>query len=303
MKVGLIDVDRFTYPKSKFPNLALMKISAWHKKNGDEVKWCTNAMEHFDLVYQSKVFDETYVPDLRWIPNADEVRFGGSGYDLQNSLPAEIEHVFPDYELYAEAIPKIRDTAIGFLTRGCPRNCDYCIVTQKEGRCSIKVADLCEFWNGQKDINLLDPNLLACREKLDLLEQLVLSRAYVNFSQGLDIRLADDTVIEKLNKMRVKRLHFAWDHPEQDLRPYFERFTAQYKRKDSRSKIVYVLTNYDSTMEQNLFRIYELERMGYNADVRVFDKPNAPKEILRLQRWCNNRIIHGKCPRFEGYKD
>lgn len=108
-------------------------------------------------------------------------------------------------------------------------------------------------------------------------------------------------MIAHLNAIKTKRLHFSWDDPKKDLRPHFELFANKTKLKDKSKKIVYVLTNFNSTMDENLYRIYTLENLGYDPDVRVFDKPNAPREILRLQRWCNNRIIHAKCPRFEDY--
>lgn len=293
MRVGLIDVD-----SHNFPNLALMKISAWHKAQGDDVEWCV-PIDHYDIVYQSKVFDNTYSPDIDWYPQADKVIKGGTGYGLDNKLPDEIEHIYPDYSIYPELT---KDTAFGFLTRGCPRHCGFCIVGDKEGLRSVKVADLSEFWRGQKHIELLDPNLLACRDRMNLLDQLIESRAIVNFNQGLDIRFTNEEVAQKLSQIRVKRLHFAWDNPEDDLIPYFKRFTEAYSRKSSSTKVVYVLTNFNSTMEQNLYRIYTLRDLGYDPYVMVYDKPNAPKEIKHLQRWVNNRFVFRKCEKFEDYK-
>lgn len=292
-KIGLIDVD-----SHHFPNLALMKISAWHKSKGDTVEWCF-PLDHYDIVYQSKVFDDTYSPDIEWIPNADKIIKGGTGYGLDNRLPDEIEHIYPDYSIYPDLT---KDTAYGFLTRGCPRHCAFCIVGDKEGLKSIKVADLSEFWRGQKKIVLLDPNILACKDRMNLLDQLIESRAVVDFSQGLDIRLTNEAVADKLNRIRVKRLHFAWDNPEQDLTPYFKRFTEAYNRKNSAGKVVYVLVNFNSTMEQNLYRIYTLRDLGYDPYVMVYDKPHASREIKDLQRWVNNRFIFRKVKKFEDYK-
>lgn len=291
MDIGLIDVDSHNYP-----NLALMKLSAYHKRKGDCVEWAM-PIKHYDIVYQSKVFDDTYSKDIDWIPNADIVIKGGTGYGLDSNLPDEVEHIMPDYSLYG-----ITDTAYGFLTRGCPRACSFCIVAEKEGRCSIKVADLNEWWNGQKNIVLMDPNLLACKDRMELLDQLIDSGAYVDFNQGLDIRLTDEEIADKLGRIKVKALHFAWDNPNEDLEPIFRRFAEWYRRKAQSRKRVYVLTNYGSTMEENLHRIYTLRDLGYTPDVRIFDKPNAPQEIRDLQRWCNNRVIFGKCKRFEDYK-
>ncbi len=294
MRIGLIDVDG----SKKFPNLALMKISAYHKSRGDTVEWAY-AMEHYDIVYQSKVFDDTYSRDIDWIPNADVVIKGGTGYGLDNVLPDEIEHQYPDYGLYPDIT---KDTAYGFLSRGCPRHCEFCIVGDEEGLRSVKVADLSEFWRGQKYIKLLDPNLLCCKDRLELLDQLADSRAYVDFTQGLDIRAMNPDVIDRINRIRLKEIHFAWDNPKQDLRTEFSYYAGAAKHKPHGDfGTVYVLTNFNSTIEEDLYRIYTLREMGYLPDVRVYDKPNAPKEIRDLQRWCNNRWIFKSCPRFEDY--
>lgn len=151
-RIGLIDVDG----GKTFPNLALMKISAYHKSIGDEVEWYGPFDGWFDKVYLSKVF--SFTPDYDYCINAHEVVRGGSGYAISLvdgkevfdknkdvNLPAEIESIYPDYSLYPELT---KDTAFGFLTRGCPRGCDFCIVGKKEGRCSVKVADLKQFWGG-----------------------------------------------------------------------------------------------------------------------------------------------------------
>ena len=293
MLVGLIDVDGHN-----FPNLALMKISAWHKAKGDTVEWCL-PLGKYDIVYQSKVFDETYSPDINWMPQADKIIKGGTGYGLDNKLPDEIEHIYPDYSLYPELT---KDTAYGFLTRGCPRGCDFCIVANKEGRKSYKVADLSEFLKGQKYIKLLDPNILACKEHIELLQQLADCKAYVDFTQGLDIRLTNEKNIALLNQIKVKEIHFAWDNAKDDLRPYFETYKQFAKHKPhGHYGTVYCLTNYGSTMEENLYRIYTLRDMGFDPYVMIYDKPQAPREVRLLQRWCNNKIIFRSCPRFEDY--
>lgn len=144
MNIGLIDVD-----SHNFPNLALMKISAYHKGRGDSVEWW-NGLKHYDIVYKSRVFTDTYSQDIDYCINADQVIKGGTGYDLKNKLPNEIEHQFPDYHLYSGGGHK----AYGYLTRGCPRSCKFCIVSQKEGN-THTVADLDEFWRGQKEIVLM----------------------------------------------------------------------------------------------------------------------------------------------------
>ena len=295
MKIGLIDVDGHN-----FPNLALMKISAYHKAKGDRVEWCIPLCE-YDLAYQSKVFDETYSRDIDFTPRADKIIKGGTGYGLDNKLPDEIEHVYPDYSLYPELT---KDTAFGYLTRGCPRNCHFCIVSQKEGRYSRKVADLSEFWRGQRNVKLLDPNILACPSHIELFKQLVDSKAYIDFTQGLDARLLTIRSIELINRMKIKEIHFAWDYMKEEAAVIngLKLYAANAKHKPhGHYGVVYCLTNYDTTIDQDLYRIYKLRDMNYDPYVMIYDKPSAPPEIKRLQRWCNNKIIFGKVKRFEDY--
>ena len=292
-----------------FPSLPLMKLSAYHKAIGDEVEMYM-PINQYDLVYASKAFSFTDDIDTNSVIQADEVKKGGTGYCINvkngrevfdnsknSSLPREIEHIYPDYALY----PQYK-YAVGFLTRGCPRNCGFCVVGEKEGLCSKQVADLDEFWRGQKEIKLLDPNILACENNESLLKQLAESKARVDFTQGIDIRLTNPDNIELLNKIKVTMLHFAWDNPKQDLTKYFRRFSEHTKIKSDRNKVVYVLTNYNSTLEEDLYRIYTLRELGYSPYVMIYQKENAPKEIRRLQRWVNCRWIFHSVDRFEDYK-
>ena len=288
MKIGLIDVDGHN-----FPNLALMKISAWHKAQGDSVNWWIG-FEQYDRVYMSKVF--AFTPDIDTCIMADEVVKGGTGYDLKNKLPQEIESMFPDYSLY-----NITDTAYGFLTRGCPRNCPFCIVGEKEGLKTVQVAELSNFWNGQKEIKLLDPNITALKDCDRLFQDLIDSKAWVDITQGIDIRLMTEKKVNLLNCMRVKMLHFAWDNYEFSTYEKLKKFRPLLKY-DSRKLRVYVLTNFNTTIEQDLERIYKLRELGYDPYVMIYEKWNAPKKIKQMARWVNNKFIWRSCERFEDYK-
>lgn len=304
MRIGLIDVDGHN-----FPNLALMRISAYHKSIGDKVEWWWSDLIHYDIVYMSKIFSNAYSPDVLNPINADRVIKGGTGYCIHlergkevfdksknHSLPPEIEQMFPDYSLYPQY-----DFAVSMTSRGCPRGCLFCHVGAKEGRCAVKVANVSDFWNGQKEIRILDPNITACREKRDLMKQYKETGAILDFTQGLDIRLLNDDDIADINEMRLRTLHFAWDNPKDDLEQKFRNFAEGFRRK-SNIGMVYCLTNFNSTMEENLYRIYTLRDMGYDPYVMVYDKPHAPKEIKQLQRWCNNKIIFNSCKKFEDYE-
>lgn len=257
----------------------------------------------------SKIFSNTYSPDIPTPINAKKVIKGGSGYCIHlengievfdesknNQLPPEIEKCFPDYSIYPQF-----DFAISMTSRGCPRGCAFCHVAKKEGRCSKKVADVKDFWNGQKEIRVLDPNITACPQKRELFKQYKETGAIIDFTQGLDIRLLNDDDILDINEMRIRTLHFAWDNPKDDLKPKFENFAKKFRRKSSIG-MVYVLTNFNSTMEENLYRIYTLRDLGYDPYVMVYDKPNASIEIKHLQRWCNNKVIFKSCPNFYDYK-
>ncbi len=309
MKIGLIDVDGH-----RFPNIPLMKISAWHKRNGDTVQWYMpfdGYLEEYDTVYMSKVF--SFSPDYDLPIYARNIVRGGSGYcikmengreiydsSMDISLPDEIEHTYPDYSLY----PKLtEDTAYGFLTRGCPRGCSFCHVKEKEGQCSVKVANLSEFWKGQKKIVLCDPNILACRDHLELLQQLLDSGAYIDFNQGLDIRLINDKNLELIKQMKLSNIHFAFDRwqdrdvIEPRLRQFAER--TGFNRNNGRVA-VYILMNYDTTLEQDIYRIQLCRELNFSPYPMIYDKEHADPVYRKLQRWCSNYIFW-ITPTFEQY--
>lgn len=288
MRVGLIDVDGHN-----FPNIPLMKLSAWHKQQGDTVEWYEPLFSgHMNRVYMSKVF--SFTQDYPYFVDADEVVRGGSGYCIEladgrehyqkerdKELPPEVEHIYPDYSIYPELT---QDKAFGFLTRGCPRGCEFCHVGCKEGKRSHKVADLSEFWRGQKNIVLCDPNTLACPEHMELLQQLKDSKARVNFNQGLDIRLMNERNIELLKQIKLETIHVAYDrYTDKDIieakMKMFKEMTGY--NKDRGRVMVYVLCNFDTTIEQDIERI---PANGYlmQTDMKLLLKQEA-NQVTRLR--------------------
>lgn len=312
MKVGLIDLDNKNV-KNIFPNLALMKLSAYHKKIGDTVEWYDQLFGgRYDLVYVSKVF--SFTDNYEYFINAEKIIYGGSGFaislingnetytkELDIKLEEQIEHIYPDYSIY-----DIVDSAYGFLSRGCPRNCSFCHVAKMQGLKSEKVADLSEFWSGQKNIVLLDPNITACTEKDILFEQLINSKANVDFTQGLDMRLMTNEIAEYLKQIKFKQLHFAWDNYSDGsvLIPKFEKF-KNITEYDRRKLVVYVLVGDKerTVTKEDLERIRILKEIGYYPYVMIYNKAELPRGhiLKKLQRYVNNRFIWEACNSFEDY--
>ena len=162
-----------------------------------------------------------------------------------------------------------------------------------------------EFWKGQKNIVLCDPNILACKQWKSLLQQLIDSDAWVDINQGLDIRLMTQEKAEMLKQIKMKQLHFAWDRyqDKEMILPKFQMF-KDITGINERNLIVYVLCNFDTTIEQDLERIYTLRELGYWAYVMLYDKEHIPRghDLRKLQRWVNNRFIFAKCETFDEYK-
>lgn len=262
---------------------------------------------HMDKVYMSKVF--SFTPDYQYFIDTDEVIKGGSGYCIElvdgkevyhkendKDLPDEVEHIYPDYGLYGI------DYAIGFLTRGCPRGCGFCHVASKEGKCSYKVADLTEFWRGQKKIVLCDPNILACKDHIELLEQLEESGAKVDFNQGLDIRLMTEKNLEILRRIKIKSIHIAFDdYKQKDIIVPKMRMLREKINLDRRKISCYILTNFDTTLEQDLERIQICREFDIQPFPMIYNKEHADPIYRKMQRWCNP-FVFWTTQKFEEYE-
>ena len=204
MRVSLIAVD------SKHPNLALMKISAWHKSKGDQVEW-HEENKCYDLVYMSKIFN--FSPDFDKPIHAGRIVKGGTGYDIYSKLPEEMEFVVPDYSIYPEIDNR---TAYGFLTRGCPNKCRHCVVPRKEGMVHpyMDVDDVAV--DGRNKLVLMDNNILACEYGLQQIDKIIERGYRVDFNQALDARLVTEDVARRLAKVRwLNQIRFGCDTPKQ----------------------------------------------------------------------------------------
>lgn len=211
MNIGLLAVD------SNYPNLALMKISSYHKGKGDIVEWY-NPFDNYDIVYMSKIF--SFTPDYgQYMTNTTKICKGGTGYDIFSTLPEEIEHIKPDYSIYPSIGHK---TAYGFLTRGCPNKCKWCIVPKKEGviRPYMDVEEIAI--DGRNELILMDNNILASDHGIEQIEKIIKmnegrkKKIKVDFNQGLDARLVTDEIAKMLSRLKwIQQIRFGCDTPKQ----------------------------------------------------------------------------------------
>lgn len=287
--IGLHDSDN-----TGFPNLALMKLSAWHKARGDTVEWW-NPLLTYDRVYSSKVF--TFTPECMYLPE-NTVR-GGTGYGMMDELPPEIDAVFPDYSLY----PKCKH-AIGFLTRGCIRNCPWCIVPKKEGEVrpyrtwrEIKRPD-------SHDIVFMDNNVLACEHGLEQIENMCGEDVWVDFNQGLDARLIDDKVAGMLARLKwMNYIRMSADTDAMlDVVMGAIGLLKGHGVKGSRIQ-VYVLIQDVKSAERRAITIRDSGSRVFAQPYRDFTNNIMPtQEQKDLARYINRREIFWTVKTFEEYR-
>lgn len=216
MNIGLLDIDCHAAKKkwgcTIYPNIALCKISAWHKSQGDNVEWAT-PFEHYDILYRSKIFN--FSEDDYRIYNAKKIIKGGTGYDIYSILPEYIDKIQPDLSIYPN-LPK--DVSYGFLTRGCTNKCKWCVVPRKEGNIR-PYWDVDKVANGNKKLVLMDNNILACGDYAKEQLQKIIDRRYiVDFNQALDARLVTEDFARLLSQIKWldnRRIRFGCDTKSQ----------------------------------------------------------------------------------------
>lgn len=276
MRVALIQVD------GTQPNLALMKLSAWHKAQGDGVDVSPVPGVHYDRAYKAKVFD--FSPEYPYRIHADEIVQGGTGYDLTTVLPEEVEAICPDYDAFHV------DHAVGYTTRGCVRKCPFCVVPAKEGLI-YRVADLSNFWRGQERVQLLDNNLTASPKDFEqTCLQLIDAKVRTDFSQGLDLRLITVEQARMLRQVRLwKQIHFAWDNIGEER----EILAGLARLKEAglayHKIMLYVLIGFDSTPEEDLYRVETLRGLGVDPFVMPFLKSDPYQR--RFARYVNMKAV------------
>lgn len=287
MNVGIQDID-----SHNFPNFALMRIAGWHRMRGDNVEMADPMFGDYDRVYQSKIF--TFTPDDT-TPWRCEVIKGGTGYDIHSRLPYEIEHSSAmDYSLYPQY-----PFSIQFFSRGCIRKCPFCLVRDKEGYIQpVEPVDLNP--NGEW-IEVLDNNFFANDEWKSAVDYLLKTKQKVNL-HGVDVRIMDEEQAYWLNKLPLKRrIHIAWDLPNIDLTNQLKemlKYIAPWK------VVCYVLVGFNSSMEQDLWRIRTIAELGMNPFVMVYrdyENKTEPSQYCRdLASWVNKFPIFKSC-RFEDF--
>lgn len=295
MKILLVDADS----KDGFPNLALMKISSYYKQKGDTIilfKGIPNSqfLESYDRVYISCIFfqnREKVIQGARFFSNSF---VGGSGIDLSNTLDNYVEHLIPDYSLYDI------DFSLGFTSRGCIRNCPWCVVPGKEGYIRNH-ADIREFHNLEhKKIILLDNNILAAPNYKDTFQYLIDNKLKVNINSGFDIRLITPENAELIRQTKIRdwrfkgtKYTFAYDQPQ--YKNAVQKGIAILRNagiKLARDNcIFYVLVGYNTTPEQDLERIHFLISNNVGPYIMRYNQTVGPNRILlHLSRWVNRKL-------------
>lgn len=296
MIIGLHDADRSQFKHKIFPNYALMKISAWHKQQRDTVEWW-NPLYRYDKVYSSKIFD--FTPEDPYLPD-DAIR-GGTGYrsiPMRRELPEEVDRMFPDYSIYPEC-----DYAIGYITRGCPNHCRWCVVPKKEGQIRPYRS-----WKElvRKDTDklvLMDNNILSCEYGINQMKSLIGSGYRIDLNQGMDARLVDGYIADIISRLDwIRYIRFSCDTKAQ-IEP-IKRTIEILGSAGVRPYRIFIYLLVTADIRDAVERVEELKRYtGINLyaqaerNGRMGIIPND--EQLELQQ----RYMYGGCYRKENWKE
>jgi hypothetical protein len=288
MNIKLIDVD------SKIPNLALMQLAAYHRANGDTVGF---DVSNPDKVYISCIFKKnaeaargisTYFPDA-------DVVMGGTGINLKTTIPEDAQKAYPDYNLYPNM-----NYSLGFTTRGCIRKCGFCVVPEKEGMIH-RWQHIKEFYNPKfKDVALLDNNITACKDWFFENTDFILEKGLkLKLICGMDIRLITEEIAQRLKLIKwiSGNFSFAFDNPQDEKKVLKGIEILQQAGINLRNVSFFVLTGYNTSFSEDIYRCNVLREHGTNAFVMQY-LPNA--NTRKLARWANRRWIYWKIP-FEEY--
>ncbi|MCT4625844.1 hypothetical protein [Halodesulfovibrio sp.] len=287
-----------TPDRTNFPNLALMKISAWHKAQGNNVEWFNPLLSNsYDQIYSSKVFTFSHCDP--YLPDDERVEKGGTGYQSTRVLPNEIEHRAPDYSLYNVS------AAYGFTTRGCPNKCSRCIVPQKEGNIRAN-ADIEEFWDGQKDLILMDNNILAHSHGIKQLEKISKLNIRLDCNQGMEAKLVGKAEAKLLGNIKWSRIRFACDRQTQMKHVARAVSLIRHYSGKKGKYFVYVLVgdrnlpaNDPDGIQDALARVEFLRKLDVDPFAQPFRdyKENLePTEIQRqFARWVNRKQLFKSC--------
>ncbi len=295
MQIGLHDAEMEHIKGKIFPNYALMKISAWHKAQGDNVEWW-NPLKNYDVVYSSKIFD--FTPENPYLPE-NTIR-GGTGYadvPIWQQLRQEVDQLFPDYTIYPAC-----DYAIGYITRGCPNNCRWCVVPSKEGEIKPYRSWRQLIRPDSKKLVLMDNNILASDFGIAQLEELTRQNYAIDLNQGMDARLVDDRVAKILAGLKwIKYIRFSCDQQAQ-IEPIMRtaELLGKYGVKPYRL-FIYLLVTAD--IEDAVKRVEALKRLG-NITIYAQAERNERQGIMpnKMQLEFAQRYVYSGRYRLESWE-
>lgn len=314
MKIGLIDFD------GKIPNLALMKLSTYYKAHGYSVELIANYERgSYEKVFCSVLFTWNRRNAEKLIEIYSNIEYGGTGWDLSVKLPLEVEQCKPDYDLYsteflskrtkgimtkeskAQKVSTLSNMGIGFTSRGCVRNCEFCFVPSKEGKFQ-QVGEIKDIINPRSNvITLLDNNFTADPLMIDKCREIKERGLIVDITQGIDVRLMTDEKAQSLSEIsHLRSVHYAWDLMKYE-RSVFEGIKLLSKSIKPYKHLCFMLVGFNTSFEEDMYRLWKIHELKISPYVMIYNKNEAGDTRLKhFARWVNSRIY--KVCSFEEYE-